>query len=67
MAEFKTPVKQTRNIIAHTETPIIIPPSPFLKKLGYGTGIFLHLYLKYPVFIPVTSKKIDNIILFEQY
>ena len=39
MAEFKTPVKV--NKAAENGETITIPPSPFLNRLGYGTGIVL--------------------------
>ncbi|XP_001599799.1 lymphokine-activated killer T-cell-originated protein kinase [Nasonia vitripennis] len=43
MAEFKTPVsKRTRSRVAENSefhTPIKIPPSPFLKQIGYGCGV----------------------------
>lgn len=36
MAEFQTPVKN-KIVLGHSEE-IVIPPSPFLNRLGYGTG-----------------------------
>lgn len=36
MSEFKTPIKTKRGIDAGDK--IEIPPSPFLNRLGYGTG-----------------------------
>ncbi|KAG7173370.1 Lymphokine-activated killer T-cell-originated protein kinase-like [Homarus americanus] len=42
MAEFKTPIsKKTKSVMPNTqETPnkLVIPPSPCMKQLGYGTG-----------------------------
>lgn len=35
MAEFKTPIK---NKPVDFNDKITIPPSPFLNRLGYGTG-----------------------------
>lgn len=37
MAEFTTPVKTCNKQIENDK--IVIPPSPFLNKLGYGTGV----------------------------
>ncbi|XP_026329909.1 lymphokine-activated killer T-cell-originated protein kinase [Hyposmocoma kahamanoa] len=37
MAEFKTPVKQVKSVDSNEK--ITIPPSPFLNRLGYGTGV----------------------------
>lgn len=43
MAEFKTPVKTQTSL--KPDDKIVIPPSPFLNRLGYGTGIrFLTSY-----------------------
>ncbi|KAB0794424.1 hypothetical protein PPYR_11263 [Photinus pyralis] len=36
MSEFSTPV---RTRVKRARSPVSIPPSPFLKKLGYGTGV----------------------------
>ncbi|KAJ2953050.1 hypothetical protein O0L34_g7441 [Tuta absoluta] len=37
MAEFVTPVKKSKT--PDTNEKITIPPSPFLNRLGYGTGV----------------------------
>ncbi|CAB3221285.1 unnamed protein product [Arctia plantaginis] len=37
MTEFKTPIKGTVNM--NFNDKITIPPSPFLNRLGYGTGV----------------------------
>ena len=45
MAEFKTP-KRIRSVMTNNvefHTPIKIPPSPFLKQIGYGCG--KHFYI----------------------
>lgn len=36
MSESCTPVKESSKKCS--AVPVTIPPSPFLKKLGYGTG-----------------------------
>lgn len=38
MAEFKTPVKKLVTLDGNDKREIAIPPSPFLNRLGYGTG-----------------------------
>ncbi|XP_042213690.1 lymphokine-activated killer T-cell-originated protein kinase-like isoform X2 [Homarus americanus] len=47
MAEFKTPIsKKTKSVMPNTqETPnkLVIPPSPCMKQLGYGTGVTVYL------------------------
>ncbi|KAG0717859.1 Lymphokine-activated killer T-cell-originated protein kinase [Chionoecetes opilio] len=47
MAEFKTPeVKRVASRVEESSfsTPkIVIPPSPFMKQLGYGTGVNVYL------------------------
>lgn len=47
MSEFKTPVKTTPSndpnvSLENLGTPILIPPSPCLQKLGYGTGVTVY-------------------------
>ncbi|XP_013414485.1 lymphokine-activated killer T-cell-originated protein kinase [Lingula anatina] len=43
--DFKTPVRapHLRKSISHSSPRVSIPPSPFMKKLGYGTGINVYL------------------------
>lgn len=40
MSEFKTPVKSRKPLESNEK--ITIPPSPFLNRLGYGTGTYLY-------------------------
>lgn len=42
--EFKTPLKQfkKKHLLENT-TPLKIPGSPFMKKMGYGTGVAVYL------------------------
>lgn len=37
MANFQTPAK-AKAVSRMTKEPLLIPPSPFLERLGYGTG-----------------------------
>ncbi|KAK3928530.1 Lymphokine-activated killer T-cell-originated protein kinase [Frankliniella fusca] len=39
MAEFLTPKADKTRVSKIPKTPINIPPSPFMKKLGFGTGV----------------------------
>ncbi|KAJ1527852.1 hypothetical protein ONE63_007792 [Megalurothrips usitatus] len=39
MSEFSTPKPDKSRVSKIPKTPINIPPSPFMKKLGYGTGV----------------------------
>lgn len=46
MAEFCTPIKARRNKeekVVDGNDKICIPPSPFLNRLGYGTGKFYYI------------------------
>lgn len=46
MTEFLTPnktIKQQQQQVANENvlsTPLFVPPTPLLKELGYGTGMF---------------------------
>lgn len=42
MSQFQTPVKV--NKAPENSETINIPPSPFLSRLGYGTGNFESIY-----------------------
>ncbi|XP_068629964.1 lymphokine-activated killer T-cell-originated protein kinase homolog [Battus philenor] len=46
MAEFKTPVKPNKP--ANGNDNICIPPSPFLNRLGYGTGVSVMQLVRSP-------------------
>ncbi|CAG9585017.1 unnamed protein product [Danaus chrysippus] len=46
MAEFKTPVKTQTSL--KTDDKIVIPPSPFLNRLGYGTGVSVMQLVRSP-------------------
>lgn len=39
MSEFSTPKPNRSKVSKVPQTPINIPPSPFMKKLGFGTGV----------------------------
>ncbi|KAK4875611.1 hypothetical protein RN001_012033 [Aquatica leii] len=41
MDTFSTPIRN-RNPLKRHRSPVSIPPSPFLKKLGYGTGVAVY-------------------------
>lgn len=45
MAEFKTPVKQVKSVDSNEK--ITIPPSPFLNRLGYGTGLYIFYFCSF--------------------
>ncbi|KAM3961293.1 lymphokine-activated killer T-cell-originated protein kinase [Aphomia sociella] len=44
MAEFQTPIKKNKVV----EDKITIPPSPFLNRLGYGTGVSVMQLVRSP-------------------
>ncbi|KYN15741.1 PREDICTED: lymphokine-activated killer T-cell-originated protein kinase [Trachymyrmex cornetzi] len=44
MAEFSTPPKMRRLNKAKLNTPIEIPASPLLEKIGYGTGVAVYMF-----------------------
>lgn len=47
MANFRTPLskfKQNQSISNSKSPSMNLPPSPFLEKLGYGTGVQVYLY-----------------------
>lgn len=46
MTEFKTPVKKVKTVDSNEK--ITIPPSPFLNRLGYGTGMNLNFCFSPP-------------------
>ncbi|XP_077281632.1 lymphokine-activated killer T-cell-originated protein kinase [Temnothorax americanus] len=52
MAEFQTPPRVTGNRVtpdkAELNTPIKIPASPFLRQIGYGTGIGVYMLERSP-------------------
>lgn len=43
MTEFRTPIK---NKALDINEKITIPPSPFLNRLGYGTGNFCNVFVR---------------------
>ncbi|XP_029442071.1 lymphokine-activated killer T-cell-originated protein kinase isoform X2 [Rhinatrema bivittatum] len=50
---FKTPCKQDERrksvkTVLGTPTSVVIPASPFMKKLGYGTGVSVYLMKRSP-------------------
>ncbi|CAH0722063.1 unnamed protein product, partial [Brenthis ino] len=46
MSEFRTPIKTNKAI--DPEETITIPPSPFLNRLGYGTGVSVMQLVRSP-------------------
>ncbi|XP_022124289.2 lymphokine-activated killer T-cell-originated protein kinase homolog [Pieris rapae] len=48
MAEFKTPVKKSVTLVGNDKREIAIPPSPFLNRLGYGTGVSVMQLVRSP-------------------
>lgn len=46
MSEFKTPVKSRKPLESNEK--ITIPPSPFLNRLGYGTGVSVMQLVRSP-------------------
>ncbi|KAF2881783.1 hypothetical protein ILUMI_24378 [Ignelater luminosus] len=44
MDSMQTPIRNR-----HNQNPVTIPPSPFLKKLGYGTGVAVYKLERSPV------------------
>lgn len=46
MAEFVTPIKKIKPVDSDIVT---IPPSPFLNRLGYGTGNILNISFMSPL------------------
>lgn len=56
MAEFKTPVKKPNPL---NGDKITIPPSPFLNRLGYGTGKSMtYIYLYYLAIVSLTYNSV---------
>lgn len=39
--DFKTPQRALRTNNSNLSTPILVPPSPMLQQMGYGTGKYL--------------------------
>ncbi|XP_014365269.2 lymphokine-activated killer T-cell-originated protein kinase homolog [Papilio machaon] len=48
MAEFQTPVKAKSSKMTEGNDKICIPPSPFLNRLGYGTGVSVMQLVRSP-------------------
>lgn len=45
MDKFNTPKRCAKNVSNENalSTPLFVPPTPLLKNLGYGTGMFFFL------------------------
>lgn len=64
MSEFSTPKLDKTRVSKVPKTPINIPPSPFMKKLGFGTGVSVFRWDRSPrpdaTRSPWALKKLDK-------